>query len=342
MDITLKLGLLPCVPCFAYYEPDVSGFTYWLAKNLGYPFRLASPVSWQHAWVDGDLSSPERIFGTQMAHRYSVHLVARETHQAGLADFGYRNVSAVGYPYLYMADLSVPKPTRLAKSLLVMPPHSLSDTSENWDEESCLHRIQGLKPYFETIVFCIHQQCIQKGYWLKTLDRFGFDYVIGSNANDANSLARMYQLFNMFEYVTTNNWGSHILYAAYSGAKVSAITPFFEKTAANYVKKPYINEQYRQANLQKLASFRYEVVRQQYPFFFCEPFEATTQIEWAQAQIGLQHKQSLKALAVLLNWTFRGQIQALPSLFRRNISYFLNQSAHTLVLKRCLQQYFKF
>jgi hypothetical protein len=208
-----------------------------------------------------------------MAHRYSFHLVAQKAHQAGLAAFGYKKVVAVGYPYLYMEDLGVPKPTRLAKSLLVMPPHSLIDTSESWDEIRLIDRIQTLRPHFETIVFCIHQQCIQKGYWLENLKQFGFDYVIGSHANDANSLARMYQLFNMFECVTTNNWGSHILYAAYSGAKVSAIQPFFEKTAVNYAHKRYINEQYRQANLQKLESFKYDAVRQNILFSFVNPMK---------------------------------------------------------------------
>lgn len=342
MNVTEKLGLLTPLARFAYYEPDVSGFTYWFAQKLGLPFRLATPVSWQHAWVDGTLSTPERIFGTQMAHRYAFHLVALKEHQVGLTAFGYKNVVAVGYPYLYMADLGVPKKARLPNSLLVMPPHSLSDTSENWDEEQLLHRIHALKPHFKTIVFCIHQQCIQKGYWLKNLEHFGFDYVIGSLANDANSLARMYQLFNMFEYVTTNNWGSHVLYAAYSGAKVSAIQPFFEKTARNYLKKPYINEQYRQANLEKLASFRYEAVRQHYPFFFCEPFDAVPQIGWAQTQMGLEHKKTITVLAILLHWTFWGQVRALPYLFRRNIAAFLNWSSHTLILKQFLKQYFKF
>lgn len=325
MNISQQLGLLPYCYQLVYFEPDIAGFTHWLTKHLGLPFRPASPVGWQHAWIDGKLTTAERVIGGQIAHRYAFNLVARQIHQTRLEALGYKQVTSVGYPYLYMEDFGIPKQPRWQHSLLVMPPHSLADSSENWDELQLIERVQLLKPHFKAIVFCIHHQCIQKGYWVTNLDKFGFDYVIGSHQYDANGLARMYQIFNTFEYVTTNSWGSHILYAAYSGAKVSAIQPFFEKTTANYTRRVYINEKYRQANIEKFASFGYEAVKQDYPWFFCEPYEAALQIEWAKTQIGFENKKSLNELAKLLHWTVRGQLHALPYSLKRML-FSLRQS----------------
>ena len=43
--------------------------------------------------------------------------------------------------------------------------------------------------------------------------------------DDSNSLSRMRMLFEMFEHVTTDRYGSHVAYALYLGAKVSIWGP---------------------------------------------------------------------------------------------------------------------
>jgi hypothetical protein len=104
-------------------------------------------------------------------------------------------------------------------------------------------------------------------------------------------LNRMGILFSRFEYVTTNGFGSHLVYAAYFGANISlyGATPDFH--ASDFKKDPlYLNcPELLPIVLNFLSR---NSIQKNYGNLFCHPFDSTTHEDWAKFQLGLNNKKT--------------------------------------------------
>jgi len=131
---------------------------------------------------------------------------------------GYRDVRAIGSPIIYTQPSGF---QRIPNSLLVMPTHTFPSDVYMPSPERYVHEIASIKNRFDLVAACVSAYCIAKGVWISQFAEEGIHVIRGAGIADANSLKRLRALFDSFEYVTTDSYGSHVFYALYFGAKVS-------------------------------------------------------------------------------------------------------------------------
>jgi hypothetical protein len=189
--------------------------------GLPLPLHYTLSGAWQHG-----------SFGPW--HHYSPHVlvynapgatsrpafVARQDEADFMRAHGYHAAQAIGLPFVYVPEPQVP---RMPRSLLVVPTHTLTGDSyvDRTPFETYARSVKELAPHFDRITVCIHPNCRRNGLWVPEFTAPGIEIVYGAETSDAQALLRMRMLFAQFESVTTNDWGSHVVYALASGCKVS-------------------------------------------------------------------------------------------------------------------------
>lgn len=296
-------------PIKLHSEADYYGLSHLIAANVGLPFIPRSFANWKHGWIFGELVSPIQLTTYGGAVKY---LVATKSQESFLLSNGIEAV-AVGMPFIYVEEEPV---TRYKNSLLVMPPHSLPYTSHSWDEYGYAKEINSLKKDFDLIVVCLHSSCIEKGYWINAFEKYDIPWIIGADVFDKNAMKRMHRIFKSFEFMTTNAIGSHVLYAAYSGCKVSIYGKYFEFGKEDFKDDPFYRlfPDLLDHNLY-FSSEKY--TRKMYSDFFCYPSLALDKISWANEEIGKINKKADIEIAKLLGWTVFGQMKVLLNKVRR-------------------------
>ncbi|MBK2297087.1 hypothetical protein [Francisella philomiragia] len=180
-----------------------------------------------------------------------------------------------------------------------MPPHSVPHTEHTFDESLYVNEILKIKDHFDFIAVCIHSSCYKKGLWIESFRRVGIPIITGANADDEFGLIRMNRIFKHFEYMTTNTIGSHVLYATYTGCKVSIYS-----TYQTYSKQDFINDPiYTRLPFlldYNLEQSEYSNINNKFPFLFTQPQLATQNIEWAEKEAGKENMIPIKYLAAFL------------------------------------------
>jgi hypothetical protein len=185
------------------------------------PVRYCVEGMWQHGCLGPwEAVTPGAVaFNAPGAQGRPVY-VSRQEEADYLIANGYPQARAIGMPIIYTAPSSV---ARVPRSLLVMPTHSL--VGDAFPDRSAFVRyadeVRQFAADFEHVTVCIHPSCQRNGLWIPEFKERGIDMVLGAQTNDANALARMRALFEQYETVTTNGWGSHIAYALAFGARVA-------------------------------------------------------------------------------------------------------------------------
>ncbi|MCS4116729.1 hypothetical protein [Salinibacter ruber] len=320
------------LPDFEFFprrtEPDAYGASYRIARELDKTWVPRSFASWKHGWPHAKIVHP-----IQLAERggpENTHLVPLPEHAEFLRDsYGYEDVHAVGLPFVYAQSRSV---ERIPNSLLVMPPHTLPYTEDSWDEETYVEKISNLKSHFSAIIACIHRHNIKKGQWVREFERKGIEWVPGTRVRDKHGLMRMNTLFSMFEYMTTNNIGSHLPYAAYCGCKVSIYGPFSEHRKEDFANVSKWSEYPEVLDVIVKSSSEKEV-RSKFPFLFVFPNQANRHDEWAREELGEDHVRAPEAIAELLGWSLEDQLKGYADLLR-NWDLWMSKDTYLLFAHR--------
>ena len=278
--------------------------------------------SWQHGWCCRQRQNidPIVLVKEPTIEPAKTYLVARSDEANYLQSNGIKS-KAIGLPFVYAQATTIgktPSP-RIPNSLLVMPAHSLEYTQHQWKFDEYARQIADLAHRFDRVAACIHPACVRKGYWLPQFERLGIECVIGADAFDANGLARIKTLFSQFEFMTTNMLGSHVVYAAATGVRVSIFGDY-----AEYREADFANSRFYQLHPQVLKPMldmhSYDVVKSTYPDFFCDPHLARRQLNWAALEIGESNRQSPAELRRLFGWDGISQTRRRLKLFSRAIS----------------------
>jgi FkbM family methyltransferase len=289
---------------------------------------------WQHGWIGPERNiHPEFTIGgdgkSYVRRKSGTFYVAREDQAKYLRSLGYEHVHAIGLPIVYVAK---PELARIPGSLLVMPAHSLPDTAEDWDADSYAAYIGGIVDRFSEVSLCVHKVCAEKGNWGPAFEALGIQVIEGAEERDHNSLLRMAMLFSQFEFVTSNAYGSHIVYASFFGCKASVAGP----------RPAWRRKDYENVPFYKNAPDVLDIVDQWnrgdywstlYPQFRREPWEAAPLRDWAAWQLGEQCRKTPRELRKLFGWDFFGRASVVGrrvvSRFRR--SYGLAREAWALM-----------
>lgn len=260
---------------------------------------------WQHGWIWEQYNChPEMIVGSDglsRQRRRGRFFVARADHVRALESFGYPDVHAIGLPIVYLRRPAV---ERVKGSLLVLPSHSLPERNEGWTGEEYARYLSRIVGSFSRVGLCLSSACIAKGLW-QALRPLARDLYVGASVQDRNSLARLAVLFSSYEYVTTNDFGSHVPYAAYFGAKVSVAGPKVAWDRVDATPSPL----YR--NCPECAQIMKRVKTQElfasHAQFCVDPRAAVENADWARWQLGEQHKRAPHELRRLFGWDARGR-----------------------------------
>ncbi len=281
-----------------YTEPDCYGASVLISRSLHLPFTPRSFAYWLHGWNSIPLKYVE-VFGVNYDGTY---LVARKDEELFLLKSG-KKAHAIGAPFVYTDNfISACDYKRIAGSLLIMPPHGMSYTTESWNEQMYIEEIHSVLKDFEYSAVCISPNDIEKNSWVGAFKKIGLPIIEGAKMSDANALIRMRSLFNQFEFVTTNSIGSHVAYAAYAGAKVSFYGKYQHLDARSlehddlYKAHPEI--------LDFVVEHSSEVsVKERYGFLFCEhPAHAVASVDSAADWLGCHNMKEPTKVAGLLNW----------------------------------------
>lgn len=322
--------ILNVLPEFEHFprrcEPDAYGASYLIAQQLGLSEVPESTSTWTHGWPYVPVAHPEQV--AQQSSAEQTNLVpTEETASLLRTEFSYRNVHAVGCPFIYAEPLDV---ERISNSLLVMPPHTLPYLEDEWDEERYVASIAEVKDQFEHVVACIHRHDIKKGNWVDAFSNAGIPYVPGTRVRDKYGLVRMHTLFHLFEAVTANTIGSHIAYAAYCGCKISIYGPYAHRSLSDFKKDPVWSGEREPILRHNLKHTREESVRDRYPFLFSPPAESQTHVGWAEAELGKEHKRDPYELSRLLGWGFIDQtklkLERKKDKYKTKIGNFLHEA----------------
>lgn len=278
------------------------------ARYCGFRKPPSAPLGlWMHGWYPErrPLDRADLLFGVTMAHlREERYWVATERQAKVLRSLGFSRSRAIGLPMVYAPE---PQIAREKGALLVMPAHSLPNSSHGWVVSEYVKSISALRPCFRKICVCINGHDWTKGEWVQDFRDAGFEVVRG--AGDNSSLDRMASLFAQFEFVTSNGFGSLVAYASAFGAKVSLYGPFAEVTPDSLKNVPYFVD-----NPDLLASEAAYVgeryCREQFPEIFVHPADATERIEWGRAEMGWQNKVSPRELRQLFGWSTWGRTRS--------------------------------
>jgi hypothetical protein len=228
-----------------------------------------------------------------------MHLVTLPDHARFLRLRGHVRARAVGMPFIYADVSGIP---RIQGSVLAMPPHSLPYTRHRWLEREYVDFVQGLRDHFAYVAVCVHSSCMAHGLWAREFRSAGVPVFEGAMTEDANSLLRMQILMRSFHAITTNTIGSHVLYAAYTGARVSIAGPYAEYTEADYANDPRYQRHPEQLafNIEHSSERR---VKARFPQFFVEPHRSETHVAWASVEAGASYRKSPADMKRFLGWS---------------------------------------
>ena len=314
MDISRELGLpLPKMVDLPSFEISSYGVANMVADKLGIQNPPVTYVGWAHGWdhrdtvdlcqmaYDSPLNKPGEEKRVIPVQRRRPLLIATKTQEKFLHENGFPDSRAVGLPFAYVDP--APTTQRIPGSLLVMPPRSGNPDFVLVDEIEYLEYIKSVAHHFSRIVFCLHIAFFRDNQWVENLNKYGYDFVIGAGGRDRLALFRMRKIFDSFEYMTTNAVGSHPLYAAFCGAKVSMAGPFYDFDIREYEGQFGWDD----PTIMKRAKLEVEMgsrafLSKKFPWFFTEPQNAKTCVEWAKEEIGFHNKVSFEELGRLFGW----------------------------------------
>ena len=275
-----------------------------LAEQAGVRYFDPDPP---YLWLHGVKLPPlaqelEKLLGYFYSRPFERILVHHDGYARVLAEHGLE-CEVIGAPFVYAMGQGV---KRRPGSLLVVPAHSLKNTEHEWPFEAFAEQMATLTPQYSEVVACIHPACWEKGYWIRELARVGIRCVRGADSFDKHALRRMAVLFESFETVLTNVWGSHIPYAAACGARVCLFGEYSGYRKEDFAKAKQYQEM--PSLLDHLAVRGEDFYLRACPWLARPPMEAVAQQEWGLEVIGAQFKQGRNALRKRFGWGWRSEL----------------------------------
>lgn len=295
---------LPNIELFApKNEVDYYGLSFYFANKLKVNYRY-SYSSWVHGWIYNKLKFIEQFNSAQYSPHFKI--VANNEQLNFLQKNGFKKILAAGYPYIYIDSFDEIK--RFKNSLLIIPPHNTNHLDHKWDEEKYIKSILPYKNKFDSIFFCIHQECLKKKKWLKNLDKYNLNYVVGANSHDKNSLIRTKVIFQHFDFVHASTIGAAIPYAALDGCKVSISNNYLEYNINGYRMHPLFKKNKKYIEYEVYTKSK-NYVSNKFKFLFAEPEKSKKQIIWAKKQLDYSYKIQLEKIPNILGWNGNQRLQ---------------------------------
>ncbi|MBL9116665.1 MAG: hypothetical protein JNJ83_16780 [Verrucomicrobiaceae bacterium] len=205
-------------------EVQFYGATHVIARALGGDQPPPTHARWSHGWafyydVPGINKAEFAMLARWNGNDDWLHLCRNEIEADIYKSAGAHAVVVAGLPFFYLPDLGV---KRLPNTVLIMPPHSTWQASVKMSERDLLGLAQKRYPDSQLCV-CLTASCCLRTGWAEACRELQIPWISGSHPYDATSLNRMKHLMSGFEVILTPKLGSHVIYAAASGARIDFV-----------------------------------------------------------------------------------------------------------------------
>ena len=313
--------------------PDRYGFTHNIIKKYSLPSFFKAITNWDHGWMY--VPTPN-IYKYNTYTSRNLNIVVSNMYKKNLLKkFTNRKIDLAPLPFLYysnkiLVDDSISLKNN-KKNLLVMPAKKfvfaeLSDENFHKYKNLFIDYIYSFKKDFDQIFFCLHASDIR--FWENTLKKYNINYISGANPYDSNSYIRMFQIFSYFTHMSTNFFGSQIVYAASMNNKVSIapdipkydinekhILDFFQKYN-KILNISGIIKEYSELFGNNQASKKLDFLVKN------NPDRAVNHKEWADREMGIEYFIPIEKVINLLGFNYKLQI---ISKFKKLNRFFIDE-----------------
>ena len=282
-------------------EIDLYGVRHTIAEKAGLKSTPKTKTRWYHGWNALPLNDPKLLVtcGNFSELKNFTYLTNTQPEADLLSRNGFKNATAVGSNFLYAKPHSLP--SRIPKSVLVVPTHSTSSCANSFNiPQNVENIINQIEHSPETMACCVG------GNDTLSLDNdifsnLTFPSVTGAWTLDKNSLKRMWMIFSAFETIITDAIGSHIAYALACGTKVKIVE------SKNKINKDAIlaNEPYYKANPKFLDFVLKEKTKSRLRKNFPKIFTASTEderVNTGYSLLGHENMKEMEEIISLLEW----------------------------------------
>jgi len=215
-------------------------FDFYGASRIFYSNSSFRNISWLHGWIFSDIKFPEQLIEpTDAIAKY--HFVWTESQAEYLRQCGYRNIHAVGSPFLYQLQKRN-YPISVGNIVSIFPPHSISKKNDRLDILVYLDKFRKI----QSVSNLSHQVVLNSVDYnnQKLIDRikhFGFKVIKGADVTDYQSFDRLIDIFLKSKSIVTPVLGSHIVYALACGVRVDFdMDNLIKYEMTEYKNHPYI------------------------------------------------------------------------------------------------------
>ena len=281
------------------------------ACGIGDPPKI-SKVTWHHgtsltplwglAEPDPPIPQEELDYVFHAAPRDACRLVVQKKEEIFLASQGVQRAIAVGAPYVYVPPQGR---ERIAGTLVAMPSHSFGGDSIPRDEsiKAYAAHLNTLRQTFRFICVCLYGDDFESPT-RALYEQAGFAVIRGAAIKDMNSLVRMRAMFETFECMTSNDIGSHVIYASATGCKVFIGGPsLWVDKESIWARHPfYIGRPNVMKNV--LRWIDPNNARRRWPWLYGPPEQAEARAAWAHEYLGTENRRTPVEMANLLGWRY--------------------------------------
>ncbi|MDC1376447.1 hypothetical protein N8266_02300 [Amylibacter sp.] len=198
--------------------------------------------------------------------------------------YGEKRILRVKNPFVAYAEDNSIKLKKGSKGTLVFVPHSLKAYDHyEYDWDAYFKQIISLPEIYHPITFCVHYHDVLKGLHLKILEK-GFNVVTLGHTTSNFFIDRFYDLVTNFEYATSSNGGSDLLYCEFLGVKYFE---YGEELLTNYKSYIAIADNFEDKLLQKLRNNKATLF--QFP-----PEPNNAKVAFVHKSIGLDGKHCIE------------------------------------------------
>lgn len=295
---------LPYMPFNMTSSTERYGFCSLLCEQIGMTWRPRSFASWMHGWIWwGATSSTELQFDSSQK-KYGRFVVSRHFEKTVLESEGFKDVKVGGLPFAYSNPSDF---KRESGSLLAMPPHSSEREKLNKSHIKYLNYLESIKNNYSNVSVCIHYLDLTQSI-INEVKKRGMYLIEGARPDDANSLKRIRAIFDSFEFVTTNSIGSHVIYALFSGCKVSLCGPLYEFDESDLISNNKSMQNSKKYIYDLLFYLSKKYLEKNFSFILVNnPDNGFSSENYARKEIGYLNKLSNKEVRDTLRWTPFGQ-----------------------------------
>ncbi len=282
-------------------EVDRYGFSYQLAKKIGFQKPPRAFCGWSHGWAFYKPVSFVDLYYTSGELKNRIVVATKQLDQF-LVSQGAEKVVAGGLPFAYINKSNC---KRISDSIVFFPPHSGSSTIQKKAVKSYFEYIYEQEKSFEFVAVCA------SGIDYELFSKYGnhkVKIIYGAESDDSNSLLRIRNIFDTFDFVSTNVMGSHVLYASYCGCKVSICGDMYKYTFNEFHAENGFHNNIQQIE-RFLLYFSESYIKKRHPHFFVSnPRQGREFLEWSKIEIGAENILSNQKLIDVLGWSISGQI----------------------------------